>query len=418
MKQINVLWIDDQNESEECRPFRVRLSLKGIKLIPFQDWETGKKYLINHRDEISAIVLDCYCKLNRNDIETPKFLKNVISEIESLTTKYGKLFPWFILSAGNKDNFATIMEYSVSDSREKWDKDWEQVYYSKFSIDDINALCSNILNVAMLDRAFKIKEVYKDVFDILDSDNFEKGSASILLKILRPLHYSDEQAKFDPFLHYNQLRQFVEKLFKTCYNQGLLPDECFNGESVNLWESYNYLSGNNLNHFNIRFGEKGESVLPDIYSKIICQILFVSNEFSHSMKSEYVELSDEETTYVRRFFEELGTSYFLFGYALQLCDIVIWLDKYFSEHDFKTNRSKIRRFKKENIEDYRNVKFTVCKDENGNLYCGKGCIINKNLKLNEGDVIRPKEVRDNTNPGTNKRYPFICLTYDKERKAL
>lgn len=415
MKQINVLWIDDQNQSEDCKTFRLKMSRNGIKLIPFQDWETGKKYLINHRDEISAIVLDCYCKLNSNDIENPKFLKNVISEIEGLTTKYGKLFPWFILSAGNKENFSTIMEYSVSDSRERWDKDWKQVYYSKFNIDNIEKLYSNILNVATLERTYKIREVYKDVFDILDSDNFENGSSSILLKILRPLHYSDEQAGFDSFLHYNQLRQFVEKMFKTCYNQGLLPDECFKGESVNLWESYNYLSGNDLKHNNIRYGEKGESVLPDIYSKVIGQILFVSNEFSHSIKSEYVELTDEETTYVRRFFEEIGTSYFLFGYALQLCDIVIWLDKYIREHDFKSNRAKIKRLKKSCIEDYKDKTFTVSRDENGNLYCGESCILFKNLKLNEGDIIRPKEVRNNTNLGTNKRYLFICLTYEKEQ---
>lgn len=64
MKQINVLWIDDQNQSEDCKTFRLKMSRNGIKLIPFQDWETGKKYLINHRDEISAIVLDCKHSLN------------------------------------------------------------------------------------------------------------------------------------------------------------------------------------------------------------------------------------------------------------------------------------------------------------------------------------------------------------------
>lgn len=48
------------------------------------------------------------------------------------------------------------------------------------------------------------------------------------------------------------------------------------------------------------------------------------------------------------------------------------------------------------------------------LYCGKLYSV-KNLKLNEGDIIRPKEVRNNTNPGTNKRYLFICLTYEKEQ---
>lgn len=412
MNQINVLWIDDQNECEDCKPFRVKLSLKGIKLVPFQDWESGKKYLINHRDEISAIVLDCYCKLNSNDIENPKFLKNVIAEIDGLTTKYGKLFPWFILSAGNKENFSTILEYSVSDSREKWDKEWKQIYYSKFSITDINALSSNIQHVAALDRTFKTREIYKTVFNILDSENFEDASSSILLKILRPLHFIEEQADFDPYLHYNQLRQFLEKLFKTCYNQGLLPDECFKGESVNLWESYNYLCGNDLKHHKIRFGEKGEHILPEIYSKVIQQILSVSNEFSHSIKSEYVELTEEETTYVRRFFEEAGTSYFLFGYALQLCDIVIWLDKYIKKHDFKTNRAKIKRIK--SIDDYQDKSFAVSQDENGNLYCGENCVLLKNLRPNVGDVIELKIVRENTNKETNKRYSFICLTYEKK----
>ncbi len=414
MNRINVLWIDDQNESEECRPFRVKLSLKGIKLIPFQDWETGKKYLITHRDEISAIVLDCYCKLNSKDIENPKFLKNVISEIEGLATKYGKLFPWFILSAGNKDNFSTIMEYSVTDSRDKWDKEWKQIYYSKFNLDDIDALSSNILNVATLDRTFKIREIYKDVFDILDSNNFEKGSSSILLKILRALHYSDEQAEFDSVLHYNQLRQFIEKIFKACYTQGLLPDECFKGESVNLWESFNYLSGNELKYYNIRYGDKGERVLPDVYAKVLMQILSVSNEFSHSTKSEYVQLIDEDIELVRKLFEKVGTSYFLFGYTLQLCDIVIWLDKYFSEHDFKTNRSKTRRIKREGIDDYKNTTFTVSQDENGNLFCGESCILLKRLKLKEGDIIELKEVRPNTDKATNKKYAYICLTYEKK----
>ena len=36
MKQINVLWIDDQNQSEDCKTFRLKMSRNGIKLIPFQ----------------------------------------------------------------------------------------------------------------------------------------------------------------------------------------------------------------------------------------------------------------------------------------------------------------------------------------------------------------------------------------------
>lgn len=412
MNKINILWIDDQNASEDCKPFRLNFFRKGINLVPFQDWETGKKYLISHRDDISAIILDCYCKLNSNDVENPKFLKNVIVDIEGLTSKYGKLFPWFILSAGNKEDFSTIIEYSVTDSREKWDKDWKQIYYSKFSQTDIDALYNSIIKAASMDRVYRIKENYKRVFSILDSERFEPGLSDILIKILRPLHNIDEQAGFDPVLHYNQLRQFIEKLFKTCYNQGLLPEECFKGESVNLSESFNYLSGKELKYSAVRFGDKGESVLPDMFSKVIGQLLSISNEFSHSIKSEYVELIEEDIKYVRRYFEEIGSSYFLFGYALQLCDIVIWLEKYFNEHDFKTNWSKIKRFKRESIDDYIGFKFTVCKDNDGNLFCGNNCIIYNKLTCNEGEVIWPKVVKTNTNSKTKQKYTFICLSYD------
>ena len=93
MEKINVLWIEDQSESPLCKPFKLQASLKGLNLIAKEDWESGRNYLESHKDSISAIVLDCYCKRHKDDQENEQFLANAISEIESFTEKYQKLFP-------------------------------------------------------------------------------------------------------------------------------------------------------------------------------------------------------------------------------------------------------------------------------------------------------------------------------------
>jgi hypothetical protein len=279
-----------------------------------------------------------------------------------------------------------------------------------------------------LDKDYQIWDKYGQVIKVLDSELFEKGSSAIITKILKPLHFSEEAHTFDALLHYNQVRQFVEKIFRACYNQGLLPDECIKDGEVNLWESYKYLSGTPLKYTPIRFGEEGESVLPNHYSRTIGQILFISNELSHS---EYVELTDEDKDNVRKYLEETGTSYYLYGYALQLCDIVVWLSKYFSESDFKTNRAKMKRIASkegaakehkrtldELIASYKGQTFRIEMDKDGNVHCGDKCMLHSNHArfANKGFVATLTEVRVNTIESTKQKYPLFCPKF--ERKEL
>ena len=428
MEKINVLWIEDQSESDLCRPFKLQASLRGINLIAEEDWESGRKYLESHKDSISAIVLDCYCKLHKEDQENEQFLANAISEIESFTEKYQKLYPWFVLSAGSRESFASIIRYSLTNKREKWDKEWKKIYYSKLNEDDdIKHLIENVIRVSLLDKDYQIREKYSNVVSILDSELFDKGASGILIKILKSLHFPEEESKFDALLHYNQLRQFIEKIFRACYNQGLLPDECIKEGEVNLWESYNYISGNALKYSPIRFGNDGESLLPQHYARTISQILFISNEMSHS---EYVDLTNDDKDKVRMYLEQTGATYYLYGYALQLCDIVLWFDKYCKQHDFKENRKKITllsnksqeanrviadsRTLEELINAYKGKTFLVQKDCDGNVICGEKCILQPtHSKLaNKGSQIVVLEVVPNTIKSSKEKYPLFCGKFE------
>lgn len=98
MSKINVLWVEDQVKSEACQAFCNLAEDEGIKLIIKGNWHAGKEYLLSHKEEISAIILDCYCKLTSDGVETDEFLREVIPEIDKISSP-GKLFPWYVLSA-------------------------------------------------------------------------------------------------------------------------------------------------------------------------------------------------------------------------------------------------------------------------------------------------------------------------------
>lgn len=431
MSKINVLWVEDQEKNEACKNFKVLAEMEGIKLITKGDWQTGKEYLLSHKEEISAVILDCYCKLTPEGAENDEFLKNVISEIDGISTKYGKLFPWYVLSAGSRDNFDSIIKYSLTNKRDLWDEKWTKVAYSKMNEDeDFDHLIENIKRVAEKDEDYRLRVIYHDVADILTSDRFDNDALPILLEVLKPLHFPEHRAKFDAMLHYNQIRQLVEKVFRACYNQALLPEVCIEKGKLNLWESYNYLAGQDLNHYPVRFGEKGEYVLPTVYSRIISQILFVSNKMSHATPtSQYTEMKAEDEESLRRIFATAGASNLLFGYALQLCDIIVWLNRYFDEHDSKENIAKQHNIEESDIADKlsklkaeaQGKPYKVFKDPEGNVYCGNCYMLPKFEYLAEqGKMIIPDVVEENHNAKTKKNYPLICKKFkdpqqDKER---
>lgn len=280
--------------------------------------------------------------------------------------------------------------------------------------DDLTHLIENIKKVAKMDQDYSLRVIYHDVADALASDRFYSDMWPMLLNVLKPLHYPEHRNNFEPSLCYNQIRQLVEKIFRACHDQKLLPDVCVEKGRLNLWESYNYLAGNDLNYNDVRFGEKGECVLPAVYSNIIKQILFVSNEMSHtSPTSQYADIEQGDGS-LRNIFETTGASNLLFSYALQLCDIIVWLDRYFKEHNIEENYKK-QKSSVDYAELIAEAKETPCKvfiDAEGNVYCGKCYMTSqfKYLAVQEA-VIIPELVEVNRNKETKRKYPLICKTF-------
>ena len=150
--------------------------------------------------------------------------------------------------------------------------------------------------------------------------------------------------------------------------------------------------------------------------------------------SEYVELTDEDKDKVRKYLEETGTSYYLYGYALQLCDIVVWLNKYFAENDYKANRAKMKRITskgdathgqkedKRSLDDliaaYKGKTFQIEQDKDRNVHCGDKCMLNPIHArfANKGIVATLTDVKENTIQTLKGRYPLFCPIF--ERKEL
>ena len=100
------------------------------------------------------------------------------------------------MSAGSRDSFANIIRYSLTNKREKWDKGWQKIYYSKLNEDeDIKHLIENVIRVSSLDKDYQIREKYSNVIRVLNSELFDRGASAILTKILKPLHFPEEQTK-------------------------------------------------------------------------------------------------------------------------------------------------------------------------------------------------------------------------------
>ena len=156
---------------------------------------------------------------------------------------------------------------------------------------------------------------------------------------------------------------------------------------------------------------------------------------SHS-ESEYVELTEEDKNNVRKYLEDTGATYYLYGYALQLCDIVIWFSNYCKTHDFHENRAKIRIIRNNNqneskckedsrtleelIDAYKGKTFLISKDSNGNVVCGGKCVLQP-IHIgfaDKGIQAVLSEVMPNTDKKTKDIYPLFCPKFERVNNKI
>lgn len=387
-KKYNILWIDDEWDKmptfkQECE------ELYNLKLLPFRTRKDGMQALEEELDKWDAVLLDAKMfDENVNEVAKLKGLRKAISHLDKLSMK--RYIPRFI-STGQPDLLAS----------EDF-KDMVGDYYEKFKDDE--KLMVDILSAIHNAESSQIKVIYSNVFTSIETLGISEYIDSIILDILLPLHYTEKQSSFKPIHHYNQLRQFVEYLFRACHKVGVIPDQCIPNGIVNLNQCSIYLAGKNAEKAGVRYGEPGERVIPEYIEAIIRSVLDFGNVHSHT-----VELDAEDTIKIENILRSSQSKYLIFGLALQMCEVITWFAKYISEHNNKEiNLLHCQPLMiDEKAEDYEGKEYVVEQDENNNFHCGQCLLSYTAAQRYKGLKVTLFDVTDNTTKNRNN-YPYFA----------
>lgn len=408
MGMIKVLWIDDECNTNIGASFKENASVNDIEIIGAEDLRSGEEIIRKNSNEIHAVILDCFCKIEKNGIEDDgEFLKQALAHGSSIHK-----YPWFIMSAGAvKGDIKHILKYGVN--RPLWMDENEEMYYDKIA--DTDKLFDDIKRIVSNWDDYMIQMMYQDVFSIIDKNECLKETKVTLIEILSALHFP-QKYDFRKNLYYNQLRQVLENVFRWCHHNGLLPNECIDKGKVNIWESYNYLSGKGMINLQIRYGEQGESVLPILLDKQLQQLIYLCNEFSHSnSKKQNIEYEKCKSIQIsmREFIENQKSPRSLFALTLVVLDTINFLRDFLDKHSMEENLKKITYFAQlpEGLEslknEYEGKSFLIEKDEDGFFHCGI-CLISDNRE--EHIVNRTYasllSIEENTKPRSKNKYPI------------
>lgn len=411
---LNVLWVEDNESLFQSFSMEAKRSPYYLKLIPNNCWVEAKKVLLEQYDDISAIILDAKCKYRKDDPDdTLNFLPNVLKELGEIAILKKRTIPWFILSAGDGGDSGEVGRLDwTKRGRLEWD-DWEGDFYKKGT--DRPTLYTRIREFADVSNEIQIKTIlYKPVFEALNSlQGFDNREAKkCLTDVLVALHFPLDNMDFKASLYYNQLRKVLECLFRTCNKVGLVPDQCISNGVVNLNQSSKYLAGKEADKTGVRYvGEDGR-IAPEHIEKEIRSILELGNINSHTL-----ELDEDDKLKLDRFFRTANSKYIVFSLALQLCDVVVWLKDYISNHNNKEdNLRKCQLLPKDDPGDvgielesarkkYEGNKYMPNRDKDGDWYCGECFVI---LKDTHKGIITIEQVVENNNPRTKGKYKFFA----------
>ena len=387
----NILWIDDEWDKmptfqKECE------EIHHLHLEPFRFRKAGMEAFERNIEHWDAVLLDAKMfDEGENEVAKLVGLRKALQRLDELSMK--RVVPRFI-STGQTDLMS--------------DKTFKEIYgeFYKKGEDDVKLINDMLEAIGKRDN-LQVKKYYQEVFNALENLGIAKYTESILMDILKPLHFPADEPNFKPVHHYNQLRQLIEYLFRTCNEVGLVPDQCVIDGKVNLNQSSLYLSGKDAEKIGIRYGEKGERIIPDYIECIIRSVLEFGNIHSHT-----VELTEEDTQKIDKILKSAKSRFIIYGLTLQLCEAVVWFAEYIAKHnDKEVNLLYCNKLQKEDSEShdrgskYLNKTFVPEKDEDGVWHCGE-CFIG--IKFWDKSQLIITSVSPNTNPKTQKKYPLYA----------
>lgn len=307
-----VIWLDDDIYSAKLRGTvaMFRRNFDIIECETIEDFRTKSK-----RFEWDAAILDV---LNKD--ERPE---DVVAAIMIV----GKGKPWFVFSGKEsitrEDNFVKkLLE------NEEYARSYASLAIYEKSTHD-KQLIEDIDNAVKNQRIWQVENQYERVLSIAKNELNDPDCRKHLLDILCA---ASGVTDIDSHLYYNRVRVILEWMFRAARKKGLLHDKCFDSQDrINLTDASLFMAGKPTAYSGVKCKV---AHFPSLISQNVKNILFITGGASHT-----TEVEDKDILNLTAYWKEIDTPYLLFSIAFMLCDILVWFDKYSSEHpDIEANK--------------------------------------------------------------------------------
>ena len=390
----NVIWIDDECKSRMGKLFIQRWKKDGFNIREFEYGSDALDELEQNYNIWHAVILDAKMlyKPGTPDVE---HLYEVRDRLNKLA--YQKYIPYYVLTAQpdlmDSSFFAKTVRCKV---------------YNKLDSKAQSKLMEDIKSDVEKSNRNQIRFFYQDSIDYLESLNAK--ASNTILDIFEAMHFPGKHKDFKPILYYNQLRQLLELIFRAANKVSIIPDICFpkDKKEVNINQCFMYLIGSPAKKVKVRYGNLGDRVIPKHIQDMISMILNLGNEKSHLDNST---LNEKELELVELYLKRnVGNSrYLIFSFALQICEIALWMKNYIYEHgDIEKNRSMCKELYVGTVEIIENYK-SRC--HIGDKYCIDTKYIERNNLLGKKVIVLDEKT--NGDRMTQVDYPLFATKVEE-----
>ena len=390
-----VIWLDDDIYSAKLRGTvaMFRRNFDIIECETIEDFRTKSK-----RFEWDAAILDV---LNKD--ERPE---DVVAAIMIV----GKGKPWFVFSGKEsitrEDNFVKkLLE------NEEYARSYASLAIYEKSTHD-KQLIEDIENAVKNQRIWQVENQYERVLSIAKNELNDPDCRKHLLDILCA---ASGVTDIDSHLYYNRVRVILEWMFRAARKKGFLHDKCFDSQDrINLTDASLFMAGKPTAYSGVKCKV---AHFPSLISQNVKNILFITGGASHT-----TEVEDKDILNLTAYWKEIDTPYLLFSIAFMLCDILVWFDKYLSEHpDIEANKqlwenidlndSEQRDDYLSELQDtYKGYVGVVEQDSDRNFHVGD-CILPFKNHPPIGYKIKLLKVIENEKPNKDL-YPVFAVKFD------
>lgn len=298
----NVIWIDDEWDTRGKPFIQMCEIIHQIHITPFKTRKEGMELLIKDERPWDAVILDAKA-YNESENETAnlKGLYEAIRQIEGLRMR--KNIPYFILTRQpdlmDNDTFNELIG----------------TFYKKDIVGQ-NQLIEDLKAKVGESSRHRVRELYKDTVEILGQVN--PNACESIIDIMEVMHFPASNPRFNYDESFNSLRKILENIFKEANKFQIIPDECIDKKegNVNIDQCVQYLSGRNADVIGVRYGNVSDKIVPRHIRDLLFLIKNLTNYLSHEYAKKYVVKPKD----------------ILFSLALQICEIVVWLNNYIKCH--------------------------------------------------------------------------------------